>query len=279
MFLMSFIRHADSVKIANLAQLVNVIGPLLTRGDDLLKQSIFYAFRMVSARKGGVSLRSSVDGPGYTSERYGAVNYLDQAAVIDGDRLHVFALNRHVEDAMELTVECADREIVGVADSEFLHADLKAENTFDVPDVVTARAFDGWIAKGTAAAELPPHAFVATTFRDRVASLAWLPVRVRPAKGHCGPGGRRTCLYGVLVGELKHLVCRQAEQLAVHRFIVGPGATRQLHAEAARRPRSATRCLAGRPRRSARGGAWRARRVPAGEDRGGRRPRTARGRR
>ena len=111
----------------------------MTRGDDLLKQSIFYAFRMVSARKGGISLRSSVDGPGYTSERYGAVNYLDQAAVIDGDRLHVFALNRHVEDAMQLTVECADREIVGVADSEILHADLKAENTFDVPDVVTAQ--------------------------------------------------------------------------------------------------------------------------------------------
>ena len=165
MFLMSFIRHADCVKIANLAQLVNVIGPLLTRGDDLLKQSIFYAYRMVSARKGGVSLRGAVDGPGYTSERYAAVNYLDQAAVIDGDRLHVFAVNRHVEDAMQLTVECADREIIGVADSEILHADLKAENTFENPDVVTAREFDGWVANGQAVAELPPHAFAATSFR------------------------------------------------------------------------------------------------------------------
>ena len=165
MFLLSFIRHADSVKIANLAQLVNVIGPLLTRGDDLLKQSIFYAFRMVSARKGGVSLRGVVDGPGYTSERYGAVNYLDHAAAIDGDRLHVFAVNRHAEDAMQLTVECADREIVDVADSEILHADLKAENTFDRPDVVTAREFDGWSANGKAVAEVPPHAFGATTFR------------------------------------------------------------------------------------------------------------------
>ena len=64
MFLMSFIRHADCVKVANLAQLVNVIGPILTRGDELLKQSIFYAFRMVSARKGGVALRGVADGPG-----------------------------------------------------------------------------------------------------------------------------------------------------------------------------------------------------------------------
>jgi len=120
---------------------------------------------MVSARKGGVSLRGAVDGPGYTSERYGAVNYLDHAAVIDADRLHVFALNRHVEAAMQLTVECADREIVGVVASEILHADLKAENTFDEPDAVTAREFDGWVATGNAVAELPPHAFAATTFR------------------------------------------------------------------------------------------------------------------
>ena len=165
MFLMSFIRHADSVKIANLAQLVNVIGPLLTRGDDLLKQSIFYAFRMISIRKTGIALCGVVDGPGYTSERYGPVNDLDQATVIDGDRLHVFAVNRHLEQPMSLTVDCADRRIVGVEDAEILHADLKAENTFEAPDVVTAREFDGWRTDGVAVAELPPHAFVASTFR------------------------------------------------------------------------------------------------------------------
>ena len=165
LFLMSFIRHADCVKIANLAQLVNVIGPILTRGDDLLKQSIFYAYRMISTRKGGIALRGVVDGPGYESERYGAVDYLDHAAVIDGDRLHVFALNRHVEAPMPLTVHCADRRIVGVADAEILHADLKAENTFEAPNTVAARPFDGWSADGEATVELPPHALVATTFR------------------------------------------------------------------------------------------------------------------
>ena len=167
MFLMSFIRHADCVKVANLAQLVNVIGPILTRGDELLKQSIFYAFRMVSRRKGGVALRGVADGPGYVSARYGAVNYLDHAAAIDGDRLHVFAVNRSVENAMQLNVDCADREIGGVVDSEILHADLKAENTFEEPGLVTAQAFDGWRTNGNgkAMAELPPHALVATTFR------------------------------------------------------------------------------------------------------------------
>ena len=165
MFLMSFIRHADCVKIANLAQLVNVIGPILTDGDDLLKQSIFHAFRMVSTRKGGIALRGAVDGPGYQSERYGAVDYLDHAAVLDGDRLHAFAVNRHVDEPMRLTVECADRVIGAMFDSEVLHADLKAENTFAAPDAVTAQPFDGWHLDGVATADLPPHSFVATTFR------------------------------------------------------------------------------------------------------------------
>jgi alpha-N-arabinofuranosidase len=45
-FLNSFLRHADSVKIANLAQIVNVIAPLQTQGDRLLVQSTFHPFAM-----------------------------------------------------------------------------------------------------------------------------------------------------------------------------------------------------------------------------------------
>ena len=86
MFLMSFIRHAACVKIGNLAQLVNVIGPVMTRGDELMKQRIFHAFRMTSSCKSGISLRGVVRGPTYTSEHYGEVGHLDQAAVLDGDR-------------------------------------------------------------------------------------------------------------------------------------------------------------------------------------------------
>ena len=39
------------MKIANLAQIVNVIAPILTRGDDLLIQSIYHPFRMFSDRR------------------------------------------------------------------------------------------------------------------------------------------------------------------------------------------------------------------------------------
>ena len=164
MFLMSFIRHADSVKIANLAQLVNVIGPVMTRGDELFKQTIFHAFRMVSSRKTGVSLRGAVVGPRYSSERYGEVAYLDQATMLDGDRLHVFAINRSLDEDMSLLVDCADRSIAKVVDAEILHAELGAENSFEAPHHVSAVPFDGWVVQGSAEATLPPHSFTATTF-------------------------------------------------------------------------------------------------------------------
>ena len=164
MFLMSFIRHADCVKIANLAQLVNVIGPVMTRGDDLLKQTIFHAFKMISTRKTGRSLRGAVRGPTYVGERSGEVAFLDHAAVIEGDRLHLFAINRSLDQAMPIIVDFADRSIDRVVDAEILHAELKAENTFDAPPAVAAAPFDGWIAHGTAEAVLPPHSFLATTF-------------------------------------------------------------------------------------------------------------------
>ena len=151
MFLMSFIRHSDCVKIANLAQLVNVIGPVMTRGDELFKQTIFHAFRMISSRKTGVSLRGAVIGPSYASERFGEVPYLDHAAILDGDRLHVFAVNRSLDEDMRLVVDL-DRSIAKVVTAELLHAELRDENGLDVPDRVASAPFDGWAVQGSAEA-------------------------------------------------------------------------------------------------------------------------------
>jgi len=164
-FLMSFLRHADSVKVANLAQLVNVIGPLLTDGDALLKQSIFYAFKLFSDRKGGTALSAQIDGPRYQS-KYGEVSYLDAAATLEGNSLHLFAVNRHTEEPMPLVVELGGSEILRVDTSEIVHAlSLDAENTFEAPDIVVARPFEGWSTVDQAHVELPPHSLVATTFQ------------------------------------------------------------------------------------------------------------------
>jgi alpha-N-arabinofuranosidase len=170
-FLNSFVRHADVLKIANIAQIVNVIAPILTRGDEMLLQSIFYPFEMFSRRREGVSLRLAVEGPAYESKTHGRVGYVDSSAILDGDALHVFVTNRHLTQAAEVRVTLADGDLAALAEAELLTGPgAKAANSFEQPDVVQSRSFaeaglEVKIAGGDARVELPPLAVAAMTFR------------------------------------------------------------------------------------------------------------------
>jgi alpha-N-arabinofuranosidase len=166
-FLHSFLRHADCVKVANLAQIVNVIAPILTRGDDMLIQSIFYPIEMFAKRREGIALRVAVDGPRYASERYGEVTEIDASSVLDGDRLHVFMTNRNLMEEAEIAIAVADRRVGGVLEAELLTAaDPKAENSFAVPDVVGSTRFNRVVVDGgTARCVLPPLSFAAVTLQ------------------------------------------------------------------------------------------------------------------
>jgi len=166
-FLNSFIRHADCVKIANLAQIVNVIAPVLTRGDEVLVQSISYAFEMFSRRRGGVALRPAVRGPSYQGARHGEVHYLDSSAILDGDRLKVFASNRSQDEEMDLTIELADRSIAASESAELLTGpDAKAANSFEDPDVLRSKVFEGVeVRGGRVQTSLPPLSLLAATLK------------------------------------------------------------------------------------------------------------------
>lgn len=167
MFLLSFIRHADVVKIANLAQLVNVIAPIKTNDNGVLKQTIYHAFRMVSSRKGGQALRQAITCDSYVSKSHGEVPYLDSAAIVNGDELKVFAVNRHLTEAMDLTIACADRPCDAVNGGELLsHSNLNAENTWENPDQVnTTPLSEVTLKDGSVRAELPPQSFGALSLR------------------------------------------------------------------------------------------------------------------
>lgn len=164
-FFMSFMRHADVVKVANIAQLVNVIAPLKTNADGVLKQTIFDAFRMFSSRKGGTALQQRVSCDSYDSPNHGAVSYLDSAVKIEGNELTVFATNRHLDQPLQLTVQCADRNIDSATNGELLwHKNLKAANSWEEPNLVRAETYDGVsFHQGQATMELPPHSCVAVT--------------------------------------------------------------------------------------------------------------------
>jgi alpha-N-arabinofuranosidase len=165
-FLHSFIRHADVVKIANVAQIVNVIAPVLTRGDQMLVQSIFYPFEMFSKRRDGASLRTVLDGPAYEGAVNGRVHYADASAILgSGGELNLFVTNRSMDDAMEVRLDVADRAVRALVNAELLTGpDAKAANSYEKDDVVRAQPYDEVIIKnGQALFKLPPLSFLAAT--------------------------------------------------------------------------------------------------------------------
>lgn len=165
-FLHSFVRHADSVKIANLAQIVNVIAPILTRGDDVLVQSIFHPFAMFSQRRSGISLRCAVTGPGYTGATNGFVHYIDSSAILGDDQIHIFLTNRSLDESAEIRIALTGREMRSLANAEVLSGPgPKAANSFEDANVVTAQPFSTVRLDGPDAfCTLPPLSFVAMSF-------------------------------------------------------------------------------------------------------------------
>ena len=166
-FFNSFIRHADVLKIANIAQIVNILPPVLTRGDDMLIQSIFYPFEMFSKRRDGISLRPVVEGPGYVGKMNGEVRTIDTSAILGDGKLHIFLTNRSLDESAVVEIKIADKDIISLESGEILAGpDGKAVNSFEEPDVIKSHTFsDVSIADGQAVLEMPPLSVVAATVR------------------------------------------------------------------------------------------------------------------
>jgi alpha-N-arabinofuranosidase len=165
-FLNSFLRHADCLKIANLAQIVNVIAPLLTEGDKMLVQSIFYPLEMYARRRDGVSMRIQQEGPTFTGRTHGTAPLIDAGAVRNQGELSVFLVNRGPKPA-PVVIDPADIRVESLKNAEAITGtDPHAGNSWEKPDAVKSAAFDGWAFRaGRATAKLPPFSVTATTFR------------------------------------------------------------------------------------------------------------------
>ena len=138
--LITLLNHADRVKIACLAQLVNVIAPIMTRnGGGVCRQTIFYPFQHASRYGRGTALHPIVTAPRYDSSQFTDVPWLEVAAVKnDGteDGLTLFVLNRGTE-ALETSLRLGGFEsMIPVEHIVYRHDDLLAVNTLDAPDTV-----------------------------------------------------------------------------------------------------------------------------------------------
>mgnify|MGYP000314475121 FL=1 len=138
--LITLLRHADRVKIACLAQLVNVIAPIMTSDTGAWRQTIFYPYMHASVYGRGSVLNTQVLTPVYESKTYGEAPYLDSVCIWDeeNDALTIFAVNKSLDEDME--VSCDLRQFEGCRLAEHIvltNDDMKAVNTEADPNHVT----------------------------------------------------------------------------------------------------------------------------------------------
>nr|WP_078544574.1 alpha-N-arabinofuranosidase [Litchfieldia alkalitelluris] len=157
--LISLLRRADRVKIACLAQLVNVIAPIMTeKGGEAWKQPIFYPYMHASVLGRGVALNSIVSSPKYDSKDFTDVPYLDTVSVYDeeNDTVTIFAVNRHQTDVLALDADIRSFEGYKVVEHIVLeNGDVKATNQLNRSNVEPHSNGDAKVDGGQLTANLP----------------------------------------------------------------------------------------------------------------------------
>lgn len=133
MFLNAFIRHADVVKIANLAQIVNVIAPIFTNKQGLFLQTIYFPLLEYGKQRGNQSLDVQVSGPTYRIANREPLGYLDSSSTYNqGDKsVYLNVLNRSEKLDIAARIESAAGQVApSAAVWEMNNADLYAVNDF-----------------------------------------------------------------------------------------------------------------------------------------------------
>jgi alpha-N-arabinofuranosidase len=153
----SLIRNSDRVRVACLAQLVNVIAPIMTNSTGLYRQTIFYPYSWALQYARGAALSLAVESPAYeipTEEHRaggrgrtvtGTVPYVDVSSTFDKatGQYSVFLFNRDLSNARAVELFWEDAEPSRVLDAFTLSGDdLKASNGFNSPQKVAPQPYD-----------------------------------------------------------------------------------------------------------------------------------------
>ena len=170
-FLNGFIRNADIVKIANMAQLVNVIAPIYTNETGMFRQTIYYPLSLFANNMHGTALDAAVlcetydtdefyIGLGESKTRQMNVPYLDVSATYSNDEMILCVVNRNKEKAITTDILCQTGEYDGIFSVyEVNGPDIKSENDFGKELVKTANKPDIKAKGKIITYSFPPHSF------------------------------------------------------------------------------------------------------------------------
>jgi alpha-L-arabinofuranosidase len=171
--MISLLKHADRVTSASLAQLVNVIAPIMTEpGGPAWKQTTFFPFAVTSRLAVGASLEVGLESPTYATEAYGEVPVLDAVATHDPETgaVALFLVNRDQSAAHEISVDISAVSGLTVIESVSLwDDDRNAKNTLEDPERVGLKTNDSAVIDGgRLTVTLPPVSWTAISLSAAV---------------------------------------------------------------------------------------------------------------
>jgi alpha-N-arabinofuranosidase len=180
-YLHAFVRHADIVKMANLAQLVNVIAPIITSREGLLVQSIYHPLRLFADHLGDVAVDVAVEcdkhefitagTPGPWPNRFadlGPFPVLDAVATWSEEerKLMLSVINRSPDEDVTAEIRVGGSLPVNrMLLQEVNAADWHAANSFDRPDAVSVAETVMDRPAGTWRHRFPAHSLTVITLR------------------------------------------------------------------------------------------------------------------
>jgi alpha-N-arabinofuranosidase len=162
--LMTLLRHSDRVTSASLAQLVNVIAPVMTEpGGPAWRQTTFFPFSITSRLASGEVIRPLIAARTYDTARHGQVPVIDAVATVDDGRAAVFLINRDLRETAQVTIDVRSLGCTRISEAVTLaDADVYAKNTLaDQGRVKPAANASAAIADGVLTIELPPVSWTA----------------------------------------------------------------------------------------------------------------------
>jgi alpha-N-arabinofuranosidase len=169
--LMTLLKRSDRVTSASLAQLVNVIAPIMTEpGGPAWRQTTFFPFSIMSRLASGEVIRPVIDAPTYHTARHGEASLIDAIATADDGGAAVFLVNRDLTQTAQVTIDVRSLGSARVAEAVTLaDADVYAKNTHPKPDRVTPAAnASAALADGVLTIELPPVSWTAAALSGAV---------------------------------------------------------------------------------------------------------------
>ena len=164
LILNTFIRRADVVKVACIAQLVNVIAPIMTeRGGPAWAQTIYYPYYFASVYGRGTALQLKTTSPAYETTHAKETAYVDVSGVHNEAEgtLTFFVVNRHASEAIDVELSLQGFTAGAVIDHQVMtHADLKAVNTAaKQQEVAPHRGSGATVANGTLSLKAAPYSY------------------------------------------------------------------------------------------------------------------------